>query len=140
MALVNMDPMLTLILTAIKSQLNGSPLYLRLYQNNHTPHVADGSVPTAYTEATFDGYAPVAISSWGGLVIVSHIGAIYPTAIIFTKTVGATPNNIYGYYVTDVLSTVLYWAELDPSGPIPMIVAGSQYQIVLQQSQQSLNM
>jgi hypothetical protein len=138
-ALVNMDPMLSLILTALAAQMNGSPLYLRLYQNNHTPHVGDGGTPAAYTEANFDGYAPVAISSWSGLVIVSHIGAIYPSAIIFTKTVGPNPNNIYGYYVTNLLGTVLYWAELDPSGPIPMIVAGSQYQVVLQQSQQSLN-
>lgn len=73
-------------------------LTCRLFQNNHTP--VPGDVVGAYTEATFTGYAALALTpgSWvesGG----NPTTATYP-AIFFQSTADQTLQIIYGYYLT----------------------------------------
>jgi hypothetical protein len=90
-------------------------LTLHLFKNDYTPHRE--SVIGDFTEADFDGYAPVALD-WGqwtgpnsvGGVAVSLYGSGFQT---FTPATGT--QDIYGYYVTDAEDEICIWAERFPT-------------------------
>lgn len=101
-----------LLLDALLTYLG--TLTLRLYKNNYTP--VDASVAGDFTEANFDGYAGIALSSWGtpatdgsGNALVQH------DTLIFQPTGSGVSNTIYGYYVTEPGGAIVY-AELNPAG------------------------
>lgn len=120
----------------LRQTWNSSLLRLHLFQNNIVP--SRTTVLADLVEATFDGYAAVAINSWAVSVVSSHIATSLPTNQIFTKTSGATPNTIYGYYVTNNANSQLLWCERDPAAPFTMSVAGTQYAVQLLQTYQNL--
>lgn len=80
----------------IRSALNGS---LKLFANNVIP---DGATVLAdLTEATFSGYAAVALATadFDAVTTVSNKAQIIATAFAsFAHNGGGTPNTIYGYY------------------------------------------
>lgn len=82
-------------------------LQLRLFKNNYTP--VNGSVNADFTEADFDGYAEISLVSWDDPFIGGDGKAKieHPTQT-FTDTGNTTPNDIYGYYVTYVISGTTY--------------------------------
>lgn len=97
---------------------------LRLFQNNHTPTVTD--INANYTEATFNGYAAVALGIWNAAFINgSAQGEIDAPAVTFTHTVGATTNTIYGAYVTDNAGDVIYAEKF--TAPIIMASNGDSF-------------
>jgi hypothetical protein len=59
---------------------------------------------TDFTEATFDGYAPVQVTSWGTAHVDQYgqylISGTTPPSW-FTPTGTTTPNTIVGYYLLD---------------------------------------
>ena len=98
---------------------------VRLFQSS-TLTPADGTLSAAYiaAEATFDGYAAVALSAtnWAtptddGVTTTTTDGQ----ALFQTSPTIKTTNNIYGYFIspTSNLSIVL-WGELTSAPPIPM--------------------
>lgn len=87
---------------------------VHLYKNNHTPAVGDTTA--AYTEANYDGYAAVPTVAWALTPSAGGTGSIVSPGCTFVDTGAVTPNNIYGYYVTDSLG-VLVMAELFVGGP-----------------------
>lgn len=130
MAIVNVYAALVVYLQNNKTYLNG--LTLRLFQNNHTPDGAD--VAGDYTEATFSGYAAVALNNWGNAFQNgSDQGEIDETVRIFTCTGPSPSNAIYGYYVTDG-SGNLVWAERNPAGPVTINTAGQTYSVLPRQT------
>lgn len=84
-------------------------LTLKLYQNNVTPGESDTA--STYTEATFVGYASVALtgSNWT-ITPGAPTSASYPQQS-FTSSSNQTPQTIYGYFVVGASSGTLYWAE-----------------------------
>lgn len=86
---------------------------LKLFQNNITP--SDTDTAATYTEATFTGYAGLALTgaTWGAAA-----GGIitYSAQQTFTST-GVVSNSIYGYYVVQTTSGILMWSERDASAP-----------------------
>lgn len=95
-------------------------LQLRLFQNNITP--SDTDTTATYTEATFTGYAAIALTgaSWNA----AAAGNItYSAQQTFTSS-GVVSNSIYGYYVTQVTSTILCWSERDASAPFVVANVG----------------
>jgi hypothetical protein len=87
-------------------------LTVKLFQNNITS--ADTDTAGTYTEATFGGYAAIALTAatWGA----AAAGTItYGAQLTFSCT-GAPSNSIYGYYVINA-GGVLLWSERDAGAP-----------------------
>lgn len=108
----------------ISSRYNGCKV--RLYKNNHTP--AHGDTISSYTEADFDNYAPITLSSWPGSSLDGSFNAVstHPD-VVFSQTGTTTTNTIYGAYLTDAAGTYLIGAEANPNGPQSMNAAGLTY-------------
>jgi len=99
---------------------------LRLYSNNHVPANAD--TVADYTEATFPGYAGIALSAWSAAALNASNKAETVLPIqVFTAGVIVTPQDIYGIYVTYDVDGSLLYAELDSSGPITIASTGQSY-------------
>jgi hypothetical protein len=97
---------------------------LRLFQNNHVPAVGD--VNANYTEATFSGYASVALGTWNPAFLNgSNQGEIDAAPATFTHNAGATTNLIYGAYVTDNAGDVIYAERF--GAPISMALNGDTF-------------
>lgn len=115
---------------ALKALLNhtaGQNLVLRLFKSNTTP--AETDTAATYTEADFTGYAAVTLtgSSW----TVSE-GA--PTEAsyaqqTFSSTANQASQNVYGYYLTQVTSGLLVYAERFSDGPYAIANNGDQIKI-----------
>lgn len=100
-------------------------LVLRLYKNNITP--SDTDTAATYTEATFPGYAGIALTgaSWsaatGGTIT-------YGAQQTFTCS-GTSVDDIYGYYVTQAVSGVLLYSERDGAAPFAVRNSGDNIKI-----------
>jgi len=72
--------------------------------------VSKSTVLGDFTECAMTGYAPVnvAAADWVVSGVVAHRGFVATAPITFTASAGG-PNNIYGYFVTDVADAVLLW-------------------------------
>lgn len=94
------------------------PLSMHLYQNDYTPTTTD--TLANYTEATYDGYA-AQVMVWASATIPTPGSGALTTWIplLWTPTGSITPNDIYGYYVTDAAGTLM-WAERAPSPPVAL--------------------
>jgi hypothetical protein len=97
----------------LKEACNGE-MTLHLFQNNVA--VGYGDTIATYTEATFDGYAPILLPAGSVAFNAGPNDAAWSWPMqTFTMTGSHTPNNIYGYYVTmNDLTTAtpsLYFSE-----------------------------
>jgi len=109
MALVVPDVGEVILLDNINSSLDMSAFECRLYQNNYTP--VQGSVLGDFTVATFSGYA-ADWTTFGAASIVSNKAKIVASApVSFVHNGGGTSNTIYGYYIVDLASSQVVWAE-----------------------------
>src|SRR6266436_3665549 len=120
MSLVVCDNGKQTLLTQLLAWLNANTR-LRLFQNNHTP--VHGDTAAAYTEASFPGYAFIALTAWGAVTLTADFHALTTEALETFASTGSSPvNTIYGYYITD-LTGALLWAELAPA-PITINASG----------------
>lgn len=95
-------------------------LVLRLYSNNITP--SDTDTAATYTEATFPGYTAITLTGANWNAAAS--GSIaYNAQQTFTRSSTGALENIYGYYITQVVSGILLYSERDPGAPPTAIVA-----------------
>lgn len=105
------------------------PCHIRLFKNNFTPTGA--SVAADFTEADFDGYASQTVVAWGaGFLNGSNQGEIDHAIKTWTATGGATPNTIYGYYLTRDSDGKVYYSERNPAGGVLINGAGQTYSVV----------
>jgi hypothetical protein len=122
MALVLPNQGETIALEALVGKTAGQNLVLRLYKSNTT--LTETTVETDLTEANFTGYTAVTLtaSSWVTTAAdPSHTN--YP-ATAFTSTAGSQNQNVYGYYLTQVSSGKLVWAETFSDGPYNIVNNG----------------
>jgi hypothetical protein len=114
-------------LEALVNKAVGQNLVLRLYQNNITPAEADTAA--TYTEATFTGYAAITLtgSSWTTTAgAPSHVDYAQQT---FTSSAGSQSQSIYGYYLTQVTSGKLVYAERFSDGPYVIVNNGDAIRV-----------
>jgi hypothetical protein len=107
MQLQDMTPyMLNQALLGIRTQLliPGNPK-LHLFQNNIVPSPA--SLLADFTEATYDGYAAGSMPLSGGPYRRTDNSFAIASTFSFNMTGSTTPNNIYGYYLTDFTNAQL---------------------------------
>lgn len=83
---------------------------VHLFKNDLVP--APNTVLADFTEADFDGYAASAAIVWGDPYQNElNQSTILGDAKTFTATGATTPNDIYGYYITDAGGTELLLSE-----------------------------
>lgn len=98
----------------------------KLFQNNFTPGPA--TVIGSFTEATFSGYALANLSNPVTAAALDAQGRAFTLwdLVTWTKN-GATGNTIYGYWVEDGASNLL-WCERFDSGAFAMNTDGTVLQ------------
>lgn len=113
-----------LVLEMIVNKTAAQDLVLKLYSSNTTP--AETDTAATYTEATFSGYASASLTgaSWG---IAS--GSIAYAQQTFTHNGGGVSNSIYGYFVVQVTSGTLLYAERDGAAPFTLTTSGDNVKI-----------
>ena len=116
MAATFMNAELDPSLAAIVNALTGSGINMHLYSNNHIPTPAD--TLANYTEANYSTYAAVNTGLWsaasGGSTGVSQSGG---GGCLFSPGVLGTPQDCYGWYLTDVAGNLL-GADVFTPGPL----------------------
>lgn len=115
--------------------LAAAPGKVHLSQSNFAPGA--GLVVGSFTEATFNTYAAVLLATGnqqafndpatGGRVmqLIEPLGGWHWQC----GTNAGLPQTIYGYYVTDNASAVLWGSALLPSGPVALTNAGDAIDI-----------
>lgn len=113
------------ILENITNRTAPQNLVLRLFQSNTTP--ADTDTAGTYTESTFPGYGAITLTgaSWNA----AASGSIAYSAQQTITCSGSASQNVYGYYITQVTSGILMWAERDASAPFAIANSGDAVKI-----------
>lgn len=113
------------MLKAIVNHTAPENLVLKLYTNNVTP----GETDTAgtYTEAAGFGYAPITLtgSSWSVVEGTPSEVSYAQQTFTFTGALG----NVYGYFVVQVTSGILMWAERFSDAPNNVANNGDQIKV-----------
>lgn len=87
---------------------------LHLYDNDYTPD--DDTTASDFTEATFTGYAAIAIlrSEFGAPAIIAHVAYITRTPVPSFECTAGGPDLVYGWYLlTDDDDTVIAAQRFD---------------------------
>ena len=92
-------------------KLNGGThsFQLRLFQNNFAP--SKSSVYANFTDATFSGYFGSTVA-WGAVSVAANQATSVASAITFTRSIGATSNTIYGWYLVDISTSKVFACNL----------------------------
>jgi hypothetical protein len=115
-------------LEAFVGKTAGGDQNLKLFQSNTTPSETDTNA--TYTEATWTGYAAIAINgaSWGAASGGAPSSIAYAQQT-FTSSAGSQSQNNYGYYVTQTTTNKLKWAERFGDGPYTIVNNGDQIKV-----------
>lgn len=118
-----------LALEAIVNKTAAQDLVLKLFQNDYTP--VKGDTAANYTVATFSGYADITLTgaSWNAAAAAAIANSIER---VFTHNGGATPNTIYGYFVVQVTSGTVLYAERDSGGAFTLTNNGDNVKLTPQ--------
>lgn len=113
-----------LVLEMLVNKTPAQDLLLKLYTNNITP--AKDDTAASYAEASGFGYAPIPLSGvlWGQ----AAFGSITYAQQIFTFT-GAL-GNVYGYYMVQLSSGLLMYAERFNTGPFLIANSGDKIELI----------
>ena len=127
MALVVCNQGEAIMLENIINKTAAENLVLRLYSNDVTPGETDTEL--TYTEVTGNGYAAINVppADWDAAVAgdPSYIQTTAAKSFVFTGAAG----NVYGYYITQVTSGKLVWAERFTGAPFNIVNNGDKIDI-----------
>lgn len=113
---------------------------LRLFTAPTT--VSQARVIGDFTEATFAGYAAVALATatWAAAAVSAHVASsLYGATVTFTRNATGAAQTIYGWYLTDAGNTKLYACALFGAGPYTVTNNGDAISVVPTLTHQSLN-
>jgi hypothetical protein len=105
-------------------------LILKLFKSNTTP--ADTDTAASYTEADFTGYTNKTMTGTSWTVTSGDPTTGAYAQQTFASTAGSQSQSVYGYYVTQVTSGVLIWAERFTDGPYTIVNNGDEIRITPQ--------
>jgi hypothetical protein len=96
-----------------------STSYMRLFVSNIAVGPSTTLAELLAAEATFTGYAPVALTTWSTPTINSGGAAQTEcTQGAFTGTASGGTGDIYGYFLCNSAGTLWYGGETFSSGPL----------------------
>lgn len=101
-------------------------LVLKLYTNNVTP--AETDTAATYTEASGSGYAALTLTGASWTIVEGGPSEASYAQQTFTSTGGGW-GNTYGYFVVEVTSGIIKWAERFTDGPYNVQNNGDQVKI-----------
>ncbi len=116
-----------IVLNRLFGKSTTGDLTLRLYENSVS--LADGTVIGDFTEATFPGYSAITLAN-ASVTVADNAGtetASYPQQ---TFTATGSGNSVYGYYVTDG-STQVVFAEVFSDGPYAISNSGDNVKVTV---------
>ena len=122
MALVVPNQGETIALEALVAKTAGQNLILKLFKSNTT--LTEAITEASLTEADFTGYAAITLTaaSWSATAAdPSHIDYAQQT---FTSSAGSQSQAVYGYFLVQVTSGKLVWAETFSDGPYTIVNNG----------------
>lgn len=116
-----------LALRILVNNIAAENLVLRLFVNNIT--INEGVTLSSFTEASGFGYVAVNVPSSGWTFVAGDptVATCAPQSFTFTGALG----NVYGYFVTQVVSGKLMWAERFFDGPYLIVNNGDQINVTL---------
>lgn len=117
----------TIALEALVGKTAGQNLILKLFKNDVTP--GQSTTEAGLTEADFTGYSAITLTAanWTATPAdPSHIDYAQQT---FTSTAGSQNQAVYGYYLVQVTSGKLVWAERFSDGPYTIVNSGDNIKI-----------
>ena len=95
---------------------------LCLFKNNYVP--LHTTILANLTEADFDGYSRITLTSWPAATLDGNNKASSALGFqTFTKTGNVTANDIYGVFVLDAFTNLIY-AERFATAPFTLSVTG----------------
>jgi len=94
---------------------------VRLFSNDFTP--TQDSVDTDFTECTFGGYAGITVAAWIGPVNLGDDAQGLHVEANYEATDAVTPENAFGYFLTDTAGTLIHASERFVT-EIPFSIAG----------------
>jgi hypothetical protein len=103
---------------------------LKLFKSNTTP--ADTDTHATYTEADFTGYTNKTMTGTSWTVTTGDPCTANYAQQTFASTATQTAQSVYGYFVTQVSSGVLMWAERFTDGPYTIVNNGDEIRITPQ--------
>lgn len=121
------DSGLVYLLETIRAAFNVDGLVAHLYAANLTPDRTTTLAALLAAEADFDGYAPITVAGWVSVTVAGHVGLTAPDLLVWEKTAGPTPNDLYGGFITDAGNTLLLWSERDPLAPFTINDTSNHY-------------
>lgn len=116
--------MIRLILNCTTGAFAGENMSLRLYKSDTTP--TSTMTLADYTEATFTGYAAVTCTSGSWTITTGAPTSAEQTAASTFSCSATTSEAIYGYYLSQVTSSILMWAERFSDGPYTIANSGDK--------------
>lgn len=106
----------TLEVTILEFLLETADLKLKLFANPYEP--SEKAVIASFTEVSGGGYAALDLLSTDWTIDSNGSATQSVKTFSFSGTTGGS-GVVYGYYVTNVANTILYWAESLPSAVNP---------------------
>lgn len=101
---------------------------LGLFQNAHSPIFTDTFA--ALVESTFPGYARQ--QHFWGATSAPPGARLSQGGNTFTRSVSGPAQLVYGYFLLDLVTGNLVYAERDQGGPFSLATAGESYFVVPQ--------
>lgn len=103
-------------------------LKIHLFQNDYVPDT--DSTLANFTESTFNNYAPIVLANWDPAALDGGPHAYTsPDTVTWIRGAPGPNQPVYGYYVTDAASAVLWYAERFAHGPYGMNTAGQELSV-----------
>jgi hypothetical protein len=113
----------------ILSAFWGGTLRIGLFQNNL--NLQHGTIAANIVPCNFSGYGGLLnIAGWLPPTLLNDVGTMLGLFVQWTHDGGPVANDVYGYYVVDVLGE-LVWAERNVD-PVPVENLGDIYAVVPQ--------
>ncbi len=129
MALVLPNQGETINLEAMVGKTAGQNLVLRLNSSNTTP--GESTTQADMTEATFTGYSAITLTAASWSVTAGAPSTASYAQQTFTSSAGSQSQAVYGYYLTQVTSGLLVWAERFTDGPYTIANNGDTIKVTL---------
>ena len=116
-----------IFLKAAVNHTAGQNLVLRLFKSNTTP--AETDTAGTYTEATFTGYSSVTLTGASWSITEGAPSYAQYAQQTFSSSANQATENQYGYYLTQLSSGILAWAERFSDAPWPITNNGDQAKV-----------
>lgn len=114
-------------LAALVAKTAGQNLILKLFKNDYTP--IETTLEANLTVADFTGYADQTLTAANWTLTEGAPSDVTYPQCTFTSTAGSQNQPVYGYYLVQVTSGKLVWAERFTDAPYTIVNNGDAIKV-----------